>query len=166
MEVKRCSKPSIEEVSKPKTAKETATSGGAVAARIPHTDEVESSNLSPATITAEHKIINEIKKIFEKAAEKKMPVRATAGHWQKVDGKWKFFRDVTTPRTHSSKANPSVKRENLYLTVIRGNTKLPQPKGTPKPKMDMKREGRIIHIKGVGLARNVPKGRINRKRDI
>jgi len=92
-----------------------------------------------------------------------MPVRATAGHWQKVDGKWKFFRDVTTPRTHSSKANPSVKRENLYLTVIKGNTKLPQPKGTTKPHMDMKREGKIIHIKGVGLARNVPRGRINRK---
>lgn len=34
-------------------------------------------------------------------------------------------------------------------------------KGMPKPKKDMKREDRIIHIKGVDLARNIPRGRIN-----
>jgi hypothetical protein len=34
----------------------------------------------------------------------------------------------------------------------------------PRPHMDMTRKGKIIHIKGVGLARNVPRGRISRKR--
>jgi hypothetical protein len=94
-----------------------------------------------------------------------MPVRIATGHWDKdADGIWKYVRDVNTPQVHSSKANPSIKRENLYLTVIKGTRQLPQPKGTPKPHMDMKRQGKVINIKGVGLARNIPKGRVSRKR--
>jgi len=58
--------------------------------------------------------------VFEKASEKDRPVRAVAGHWHKVDGKWKFVRDVATSE-HSSKNNPSVIRENLYLTVMNEN---------------------------------------------
>ena len=114
--------------------------------------EIESSNLSPATIAAENKVLKEVKRVFERAAAKDMPVRIATGHWDKdADGTWKYVRDVNTPQVHSSKANPSVKRENLYLTVIKGTRQLPQPKGTPKPHMDMKRQGKVINIKGVGL---------------
>ena len=146
--------------------KEEAMPGRAVAARSPHhTAEIESSNLSPATIAAENKVLKEVKRVFERAAAKDMPVRIATGHWDKdADGTWKYVRDVNTPQVHSSKANPSVKRENLYLTVIKGTRQLPQPKGTPKPHMDMKRQGKVISIKGVGLARNIPKGRVSRKR--
>ena len=140
--------------------------GRAAAARSPHhTAEIESSNLSPATIAAENKVLKEVKRVFERAAAKDMPVRIATGHWDKdADGTWKYVRDVNTPQVHSSKANPSVKRENLYLTVIKGTRQLPQPKGTPKPHMDMKRQGKVINIKGVGLARNIPKGRVSRRR--
>jgi hypothetical protein len=82
---------------------------------------------------------------------------AAVGHREKIEGKRKFSRDVATPNTLSSNANPSVKREILHLTMIKGNVKLPQPKGTPKPHMDMKYQGKIIKIKGVGLAKNVPR---------
>ena len=100
-----------------------------MAARSPHAAEVESSNLSPATKSAEHKVIEEIKKVFEKAANNDMPVRATAGHWKKIDGKWRFFRDVTTPNTHASNAHPAVTRENLYLSVIKRQKPPKPPKG-------------------------------------
>ena len=61
-----------------------ATRGGQEVSRGPHhTAEIESSNLSPATIAAENKVLKELKRVFERAAAKDMPVRIATGHWDK-----------------------------------------------------------------------------------
>jgi hypothetical protein len=90
-------------------------------------------------------------------AKTPITIKTEGGHYQKIGGIWRFKKDATLHKTKLAQHSPKL------LHQVRLSNPA-QPKGMPKPALSMKRQGKVIHIKDVGLARKVPRGRISKKK--
>ena len=90
-------------------------------------------------------------------AKTPITIKTEGGHWEKINGKYRFIKNNVQTYTTGRRSGMSMSGLPKFNQAEKG-------KKMAKPPLSVKREGRLIKIKGVGLASRMPKGRIARKK--